>query len=120
MEKIEKKWGYELWIENNKLYCGKHLVVYPQKFCSAHYHKNKKETFYVIAGELSLCYSQNMDYDVWSLNLVDQIILKQGETFTLEPYTVHRFTSNLETPCEFIEISTHHDDEDSYRIIESF
>ena len=51
---VSKGWGYELWIENNELYCGKHLHVLPTKWCSVHYHKNKKETFYVINGELLL------------------------------------------------------------------
>jgi len=117
---VNKKWGHEFWIENNDYYCGKHLRVLPNKYCSAHYHKNKKETFYIIKGELVLYYSSNMNRDIWDLNLVEKIILKEGDHFTLKPYTVHRFTSNLDTACDFIEISTHHDDNDSYRIVESF
>lgn len=120
MKIYEKKWGFEKWIENNKLYCGKLLHVEPNRYCSAHFHKIKKETFYIIKGELILSYSNNMDIDVWNLNLVDTIVLKEGDSFTIEPYTVHRFSSNTDLPCEFIEISTHHDDADSYRIIESF
>ena len=54
---VSKGWGYELWVENNELYCGKHLHVLPSKWCSVHYHKNKKETFYVINGELKLEFS---------------------------------------------------------------
>lgn len=117
---VNKAWGHEIWIENNDLYCGKHLHVKPNKWCSAHFHKNKKETFYVIDGELILKYSNNMNEDIWNLDLVDTIILKKGESFTIEPYTVHRFSSNnTDTPCDFIEISTHHDDDDSYRIVPS-
>ena len=116
---VNKKWGYEIWIENNDLYCGKHLHVLPHKYCSVHYHKDKKETFYIISGELSLQYSENLNKDVWGLSLADAIVLKQGESFTIEPYVAHRFTSNTSYPCDFIEISTHHNDEDSYRIIES-
>lgn len=116
---VNKKWGYEVWIENNNLYCGKHLHVLPQKYCSVHYHKNKKETFYVTKGELSLQYSVNLNKDIWDLGLVEILVLRQGESFTIDPYTAHRFTSNTGYPCDFIEISTHHDDNDSYRIIES-
>jgi N-acetylneuraminate synthase len=116
---VNKKWGYEIWIENNQLYCGKHLHVLPTKYCSVHYHKNKKETFYIINGELSLQYSPSLNKETWDLSLADVIVLKQGESFTIEPYVAHRFTSNTSYACDFIEISTHHNDQDSYRIIES-
>jgi mannose-6-phosphate isomerase-like protein (cupin superfamily) len=117
---VMKRWGYELWIENNQLYCGKHLHVVPQKWCSVHYHKNKKETFYIIKGELKLQYSTILDIEYWNTESIDMIVLKEGDSITLEPMVAHRFTSNLSVPCDFIEISTHHDDNDSYRIIESF
>jgi mannose-6-phosphate isomerase-like protein (cupin superfamily) len=120
MEIYQKKWGFEKWIENNDLYCGKLLHINPNKFSSAHFHKNKKETFYVIKGELMLHYSKSMDIDTWNLNLVDSVILKEGDSFTIEPLIVHRFFSNTNSSCEFIEFSTHHDDNDSFRLIESF
>lgn len=116
---VLKRWGYEIWIENNQLYCGKHLHVLPEKWCSAHFHKNKKETFYIINGELVLQYSNQIDKNTWELDLIDSIVLKKGQSFTIEPYIVHRFSSNTDAPCDFIEISTHHEDNDSYRIIES-
>lgn len=116
---VTKVWGYEIWIENNTLYCGKHLHVLPGKWCSVHYHKNKKETFYVITGELLLKYSQDISKSFWESNIGDSIILKKGESFTIEPNCAHAFTSNSSFPCDFIEISTHHEDSDSYRIIES-
>lgn len=116
-----KKWGYELWIENNDLYCGKHLHVLPGKWCSVHYHKNKKETFYVISGELKLEFSSCLDKEFWDTLFpgVRYAIMPKGSSFTLDPMIAHRFTSNTNEPCDFIEISTHHDDNDSYRIIES-
>jgi len=120
MIRVMKRWGYELWIENNQLYCGKHLHVVPQKWCSVHYHKNKKETFYIIKGELKIQYSTVLDIEYWNTESIDMIVLKEGDSITLEPMVAHRFTSNLSVPCDFIEISTHHDDNDSYRIIESF
>jgi mannose-6-phosphate isomerase-like protein (cupin superfamily) len=116
---VIKKWGYELWIENNNLYCGKHLHVLPGKLCSVHYHKNKKETFYVIGGELHLQCSTILTEDNWKSGRWINIFLKKGQSFTINPMTAHRFTANTNEPCDFIEISTHHDDDDSYRIIES-
>jgi mannose-6-phosphate isomerase-like protein (cupin superfamily) len=119
MQTVIKKWGYELWIENNDLYCGKHLHVLPNKWCSVHYHKIKKETFYVINGKLKLQHSTSLDRDIWEKGSVSEVILKKGDSFTLEPNIAHRFTSHSNSSCDFIEISTHHDDNDSYRIIES-
>ena len=117
---VPKGWGYELWIENNELYCGKHLHVLPTKWCSVHYHKNKKETFYVIKGELLLHYSYNKDLEYWKNDHKSDYevkVLKTGDSFTLSTDTAHRFSSNLSTPCDFVEFSTHHEDSDSYRII---
>ena len=116
---VTKKWGYEIWIENNPLYCGKHLHVLPHKYCSVHYHKNKKETFYVIRGELLLQYSTNLNLDHWNNREYHTVLIQEGESFTIDTLVAHRFTSGLSTACDFIEISTHHDDQDSYRIIES-
>ena len=117
MQKIvNKSWGYEIWIENNNLYCGKHLHVVPNKYCSIHFHKNKKETFYVISGELKLEYCTNTDPLSWKEEKYNTIILKKGQSFTLETLTTHRFTSNADYACDFIEISTYHDDDYSYRL----
>lgn len=115
---VMKTWGYELWIENNNLYCGKHLHVLPEKWCSVHYHKDKKETFYVIDGELLVQLWYNCDID--SFNEVrgfTNIILTRGQSITIDTMTPHRFTSSLDYPCDFIEISTHHEDDDSYRLV---
>jgi len=118
---IIKKWGYEIVIVNNDLYCGKRLHVLPSKWCSVHYHKNKKETFYVISGELKLQYSTTLDLDYWNTNSgsITTLILRSGESFTIDTMIAHRFTSNTSVFCEFVEFSTHHDDTDSYRIINS-
>lgn len=117
---VSKNWGYEIWIENNPLYCGKHLHVLPNKLCSVHYHKIKKETFYVISGSLLLEYSDSLDTNKWfNATNINRITLNTGDSFTIEPLIAHRFTSAQSYACDFIEISTHHDDNDSYRLIPS-
>jgi mannose-6-phosphate isomerase-like protein (cupin superfamily) len=137
MKFVSKRWGYELWIENNKDYCGKHLHVVPPHWCSFHYHKNKKETFYVIGGELLLIYapySEQLAEEIksspsprwdWTIGypcpstLYHQFttkILTKGDSLTIAPYTIHTFTSNTPSPCDFIEVSTFHEDSDSVRI----
>ena len=37
----KKSWGSEEWLSNNKLYCGKILIIEKDKFCSLHGHKLK-------------------------------------------------------------------------------
>ena len=50
---------------------------------------------------------------------VKTILLEKGDSFTIEPNTPHRFYTTTSYACDFIEISSHHDDNDSYRVIES-
>ena len=49
--RVDKKWGYELWVHNDEDYCGKLLVFNKigDKF-SMHYHLIKKETWYFQKG----------------------------------------------------------------------
>ena len=57
---VPKGWGFEKWIVNTELYCGKLLHFNMGKRCSWHYHKIKDETFYVQSGELLLMYVKTM------------------------------------------------------------
>ena len=43
--KVQKAWGYELWVHNDSQYCGK-LLVFAEKGdkFSMHYHMLKNET----------------------------------------------------------------------------
>ena len=102
MKKVGKVWGSELWIQNNNLYCGKILHLKKDCMCSIHYHKNKDETFYILDGKVKL--------ELFGKTL----IMKKGDVYRLEPLTVHRFIG-LEN-SNILEISTHHEDSDSYRI----
>ena len=43
-----KGWGYENWIVNNEMYCGKVLFFEAEKKCSWHYHVLKDETFFIL------------------------------------------------------------------------
>lgn len=122
MKTVIKGWGYEVWVENNELYCCKHLHILPEKQCSLHYHRIKDEVFYILNGELRLDIYEDIDcIPDYRLShpplLMDSIILKKGESYRIHPRIPHRFTSNTSYPCDFIEASTHHDDADSYRIM---
>ena len=103
MEIIDKKWGYEEVIVNLPEYCGKFLNIKKGGRSSVHYHKNKKETFYCIKGEVML--------DVGGHPFV------MTEPCTINPGTPHSFFGI--TDAVILEISSHHDDSDVYRLTES-
>lgn len=99
--RVPKEWGEEHWIVNRE-YCGKKLVLNKGFRCSLHYHEVKDEVFYVIAGRVLL-------------ELGDEVhVLAKGDHRHVPPGTVHRFWGIEDS--EIIEFSTHHEDEDSYRL----
>src|SRR3989344_7564795 len=100
--RVPKVWGEEHWIVNNDEYCGKRLILRRGFQCSLHYHKEKDETFFVQSGRVRL-------------ELGDATHeLKPGDSIHIPRDVLHRF-AGLED-SEIFEFSTHHDDEDSYRM----
>ena len=124
--KYKKGWGYEKWIVNTEKYCGKQLVLGKGKKCSIHYHKLKTETFFVIEGSLMLeLYSKPFEVIESDLEAsikaagdikVQRITMRTYDSLTIEPYTPHRFIGLSENPTVFLEFSTQHFEDDSYRI----
>lgn len=105
-----KTWGWEIWFANTEKYCGKELFVRWEEYSSGgkyHYHLIKDETFYVIKGTLKLDYFED--------NHFRSVLLEPGHSFRIKPGIKHRFTGKNNEGCHFIEASTHHDEEDSYR-----
>jgi D-beta-D-heptose 7-phosphate kinase/D-beta-D-heptose 1-phosphate adenosyltransferase len=102
---VPKFWGYEQWIENNEKYCCKILGLNKGYQCSLHYHKNKDEMFLVTTGHVRLELGEELMY------------LRPGHFVRVPQNTPHRF-AGLEDSL-IMEVSTHHDDADSYRIEES-
>ena len=109
-KRVEKKWGYELWIHNNTDYCGKLLVFSKSgnKF-SMHYHMIKDETWYVQKGAFQFdwidtengerCYTQ----------------IQEGDVIEIKKGLPHQLTALTEEATIF-EVSTQHFEDDSYRI----
>lgn len=126
--KIQKGWGWEYLIENCVDYCGKELVLYKDKKCSVHYHKVKKETFYVVSGKMYVdvydrpfeVEGENFGSATWKLIEEGELVMNcffmtVGDSLLIEPGTPHRFTG-IADETRFIEFSTQHFEEDSYRI----
>ena len=107
---VPKGWGYEKWIVNNDHYCGKILFFVKGLKCSWHYHKIKRETFYLQSGSIKLFYSFED-----SLDDADVIVLHRGDKFEVPVGLRHQMIALEDT--ELFEFSTQHIEEDSYRIV---
>ena len=103
---VPKGWGYELWIWNTELYCGKKLFFKKGKKCSWHYHEKKDEVFYCEHGKFQIFFSEDDD-----LEESCGIILNPGDAFHVPPGLRHRMVGLLDSMLT--EISTQHFDEDS-------
>jgi len=109
-KKVEKNWGYELWIHNDEEYCGKSLVFPKQgNHFSMHYHIKKKETWYIQQGSFQFNW-----IDVEN-GKHDSRIIKEGDSVVIERGLPHQLIA-LEDNSIVFEVSTQHFDEDSYRI----
>jgi len=108
-KRVEKGWGYELWIHNDVNYCGKLLFFNKGKRCSLHYHKLKNETFYLQTGKLKCTFYMFGEEDKKT-----EVIMNPGDIKEIPVGLVHQMEA-LEDSYLF-EFSTEHFDEDSYRI----
>ena len=106
---VPKGWGYEKWIANSELYCGKLLFIRKGHRCSWHYHTNKDETFYIQSGEVLLIYG-----DVDDMEKAKMKVLGPGDKFYVYPGLRHQMQARDDT--ELFEFSTEHFDSDSNRI----
>jgi len=112
MIKHEKSWGWEHWFANNDDYCGKLLFVRFNEWSSGgkyHFHKIKDETFFIIEGGLMLDYVEDGEFK--SINM------GRFESFRVPAGMKHRFAAYTEEGCKFIEASTTHREDDSYRVL---
>lgn len=127
IEKVEKGWGYELIIANSEKYCGKQLVLFKSKKCSLHSHKLKSEHFFVLDGYMVVeLFSEPFvvedDLDTTVDRLVKEgkleksiVHMSKGDSIFVDVNTPHRFIG-IADRTSFIEFSTQHFDDDSYRI----
>ena len=106
IKKVKKLWGSEEWLVNNELYCAKFLNLKKGFQCSLHYHKVKDETFYILEGTIELQVEGRY------------FKLLTGMERRIRPFEAHRFKA-LSQKAKMLEVSSHHDDEDSYRLEKS-
>jgi quercetin dioxygenase-like cupin family protein len=107
---VPKGWGYEKWIVNNDQYCGKILFIAAGHRFSWHYHNEKHETFYVLAGRATMYLSSKDAYEY-----AQEITMNPGDSVTVHPGIRHQVAADEDTTL--IEFSTHHEDADSIRVL---
>lgn len=108
LKNVPKGWGKELWIVNNNKYCGKILEFKAGSKFSMHFHVKKEETFYVLNGKLNLYYFDLTNGELKNMELIP------GDIIDIPQFNPHRLEALEDSTI--IEFSTHHEDEDSYRI----
>ena len=107
---LTKAWGYELWIVNHEMYCGKLLVFNEGKKFSMHYHLIKEESWYVSQGEFEYRWIDTETSEVKSTRI------SKGDIVDLEVGQPHQLIALTESATIF-EVSTKHYEEDSYRVL---
>lgn len=107
VKRVDRSWGYELWIVNKPEYCGKLLVFHQGMRCSLHFHIKKDETFFLQSGRLRvrLRYQDGKD---------DVIEMVPGDSMHIPPGLMHQMEGLEES--ELFEFSTQHFDEDAFRV----
>ena len=88
--KVEKPWGWENWIEVNPNYVVKELFMKAGNSCSLQYREKKHESFYVLKGQLKFEVGHSKE------NL-SEMILNEGEYYTVEPFVIHRMSAIIDS-----------------------
>jgi mannose-6-phosphate isomerase-like protein (cupin superfamily) len=109
-KRVEKLWGYELWIHNDSEYCGKLLVFNKRgdKF-SMHYHLKKKESWYIQSGGFHFYWIDTKN------GILNYQVLNVGDSVLIERGLPHQLIAMNDNATVF-EVSTEHFDNDSYRV----
>ena len=110
-KRLDKDWGQEIWMPNNEKenFSGQILYIKFGHSTSMHFHQKKHETFYILEGAL--------DIEIIDTITTDKYVktINEGEVFVLDRLIPHRLVPKG-GDVKFVEISTFHEDSDSYRV----
>ena len=109
---VDKIWGQEHWVENNKEdnYCGKLLYFKPGFGFSNHAHYSKVESWLIFSSIFKLEY-----FDLEKAVRLTKTLYK-GDCIFIQKGVFHKLTNTGDEEGLIFEVSTFHRDEDSYRI----
>ena len=108
---VDKVWGREEWLVNNDDFCGKKLIFNEGTKLSLHMHHEKHELFYLESGKLIFRY-----HDYNEVLLKERLMLP-GDMVYIPQCNFHSVEALVDSVI--IEISSHHEDSDSYRLTRS-
>lgn len=96
--KVEKPWGYEIWLEVNEYYTYKVIHMTAGNRCSLQWHDKKIETNYIIEGTVEVLLETD--------GVVETKRYSKGEGWSVPIKTKHRVTAI--TDYTAVECSTSH------------
>jgi quercetin dioxygenase-like cupin family protein len=105
---VPKAWGEEIILHNGEDYCGKLLRFRKGGKFSLHFHSKKTESWFINKGRFELITIDTRIAARQHINLVE------GDIIHVERNTPHQLIALEEG--EIFEVSTPHNDNDSYRI----
>jgi mannose-6-phosphate isomerase-like protein (cupin superfamily) len=97
-EKVEKPWGHEVIWAKADSYAGKLLFVRAGQALSLQFHREKDESWYVLAGRAEL------ELGEAGQAVLDAEVVGPGAAFRFPPGTVHRVRAVEDTTI--LEVST--------------
>ena len=98
-QKIEKPWGYEEIIVHTDRYAMKKIFIKAEHRLSKQFHIEKEKTIHVLGGILYL----DLSREAGESNIRK---LYEGESWHIQPKTIHRFCAPADTNLILIEVST--------------
>ena len=104
-----KAWGEEIEIINNELYCAKILRFRPFGKFSCHFHAKKHEGWYFL-------HPVEVRWVDTSTATKHSLMAKAGDCLVVNRLVPHQIYNYNDFWAEVYEVSTHHEDTDSYRI----
>lgn len=97
LQEILKPWGKEIWFATQPEYVGKILFIKKGHRYSLQYHEKKKETQYVLKGQVKFILGENPD-------ALTEHILNPGDKLDVYPHVIHRAEALEDS--EILEVST--------------
>jgi mannose-6-phosphate isomerase len=98
LERVEKPWGYELIWAKTDAYAGKILFVRAGQALSLQFHREKDESWYLLAGRAEI------ELGEVGKAVTEREVVGAGAAFRFEPGTVHRVRAVEDTTI--LEVST--------------
>lgn len=94
---VLKPWGKEIWFANQPEYVGKILHIKKGHRYSLQYHERKKETQYLLKGQVKFHLGK-------SENSMEEHLLSPGDKLDVYPHIIHRAEAMEDS--EIMEVST--------------